>query len=138
MILIYMFFLHFIADFALQSREMGKNKSKKVEFLIKHCLIQGVVFFVGLLPLYGTLAAPFAIINMLIHGAIDWHIWRLYMVSVLYRQFDKKIPWKDRPKLVSKKYPFWEDHYFYLTIGFDQFLHMTTLVGLWYYILGGV
>ena len=137
MMLVYMFFLHFIADFVLQNREMGKKKSKKIEFLTKHCIIQFVVFSIGLIPFYGVQSAQFGLANALIHGVIDWHIWRLYAISVLHRQFDKSVPWKDRPKLMYKRYPFWEDHYFYLTIGFDQFLHLATIVTLWYSVLGG-
>lgn len=133
-----MFFLHFVADFLLQSRKMGKEKSKKVNFLIQHCSIQLAIFFIGLLPIYGLQSIEFAALNAIIHGVIDWHIWRLYMVSVLWRKTDSKVPWKERPKLISKRFPYWEDHYFYLTIGLDQFLHMTTLVGLWYYVFGGV
>ena len=84
MIFIYLFFLHFVADFLLQSRKMVKEKSKKVTFLIQHCSIQLIVFFLGLLPIYGSQAIEFAAQNAAIHGVIDWHIWRLYVASVLW------------------------------------------------------
>lgn len=103
--------LHFLADFVLQSREMGKKKSQEPVWLFSHLAIQCMVFmlFVGW---------KFAIANAAIHGVIDWYIWRFYKLSVAWRF----------PDATVNNFKFWEDHLFFTTIGFDQLLHGLTLV----------
>lgn len=122
-----MFVLHFVADFLLQSREMGRNKSKQIGWLAIHLAIQAVVFSFGLSMVIGIKSATwFAVINTAIHGLIDWNIWRLYVKSVIWRRS------RDGSfKLVDNQYPYWEDPVFYATIGFDQMLHFLTLAVLW-------
>lgn len=108
--MIKLLFLHFLADFILQPREMGKKKSSHLGWLAGHLLIQFLVF----LPFVGW---KLSLINAGIHGLIDNNIWNLYKFSVLKRN-----------KLVIKEsFAYWEDHWFYATIGFDQFLHTATL-----------
>lgn len=127
---------HFVADFLLQSREMGKNKSSNFSVLLDHLLIQFFVLFIGLLFCVNFQDAyPIALLNMVIHGLIDWHIWRGYKVGAHYRMkrgIDKHlyetIEMKEGPEVVWKYY---DDHWFYTTIGFDQLLHSLTLVMLW-------
>lgn len=62
--------VHFIADFLLQSREMGKRKSSESKYLLAHLAIQFACF-----ALFGL---KFAFYNALVHGIIDWNIWRIY------------------------------------------------------------
>jgi hypothetical protein len=104
--------LHFLADFVLQPREMGRRKSEDLKWLTGHLAIQFVCF----LP-FGP---AFAGVNAVVHGLIDWHIWRIYKWSVGRRY----------GYVVAAEYPYWNDHYFYLTIGADQLLHAITLVAL--------
>lgn len=136
MITVYCLFLHLVADFFLQSREMGKKKSSEKYWLYKHLSIQFAVFWVGLLPFTGiAIALYFALTNALIHGVIDWNIWKLYKYSV-YRRLLKKVistgARKDQYEAGvashAKNWQYWEDHWFYTTIGVDQFLHAATLV----------
>lgn len=152
MLLVYLFILHFIADFLLQSREMGQKKSSEPRWLFKHLGIQFGIFFVGLLPmllylmynpelmiiqsykyaLLGTAifkALAFCFWNTVAHGIIDWNIWRLYKLSVKYRlgRWPETNP-KVKRWLDTGVWEYWEDHIFYTTIGFDQMLHMSTLV----------
>jgi uncharacterized protein DUF3307 len=121
-ILIWIFFLHFIADFLLQSREMAKNKSENLNYLMKHLFIQFIVIFIGLLMCSFDPAkcALFSGINAVIHGIIDWNIWRTYKRMVLITH---------KSRLENFKY--WEDPLFYMIIGFDQTLHMSTLLLLY-------
>ncbi len=135
-----LFVLHFIADFILQPREMGKKKSTEWRWLAAHLSIQFVIFlFVGW---------KFALENAIIHGVIDWNVWRLYKlyahmsieksVSVEYCAKlldDHMMTQEERKTLYDSKvigWQYWEDHLFYTTIGFDQLLHMLTL----YYLSG--
>lgn len=119
--LIYLFVLHFIADFILQSREMGKKKSQEFNWLVRHLSIQFGIFLIGLALFNVRYAVEFAGLNALIHGLIDWNIWKFYKVSVYLR--DKTA--------TAETWRYWEDHLFYTTIGLDQLLHGATLIGLY-------
>jgi hypothetical protein len=120
----YAIFLHFIADFLLQSREMGKNKSHDLFYLLMHVMIQWLVMFGGLLFMLNPVAAyQIAAINAFIHGLIDWNIWRYYKRWVKFRFGNPK----------EQEFKYWEDSGFYSTIGFDQMLHMwSILFAIWF------
>lgn len=117
---------HFVSDFLLQSRAMGKNKSSSIKYLFIHIAI----IFVTFIPLSVYLLGPqigltFAVLNALVHMIIDASIWNLYKLSVRFRF---------GPNVIPSEYKYWEDHLFYSTIGLDQLLHVLTIV----YLLGGV
>lgn len=137
--------IHFIADFLMQSREMGKNKSVYVKVLLQHVGIQFVMFAVCFAPFVGIQTALlFSFCNAAIHALIDWNVWRLYKYRVglllikrakeelrnftdgVYSQHMLNLKVAD----LASKWKFWEDHWFFATIGFDQMLHMLTLVAL--------
>lgn len=138
--MIKLFLLHFIADFLLQPRKMGKNKSSNYYWLFGHLCIQ---FFVFLLFTNFKLA----LLNTLIHGIIDKNIWNLYKLIVKYKIkgemkaegfgtktnrpfYNNKEKYDNVFKIKSEYFKFWEDHWFYATIGLDQFLHAITLIYL--------
>ena len=115
--ILWLFFAHFVADFLLQGREMGKNKADNVGWLALHCRI---VFFVTLFASFvafntGKAVILFALANTAVHALIDKTVWNLYR----YRHM-KSI----------RKIDYWEDKWFYTTIGFDQTLHFATIVAL--------
>jgi hypothetical protein len=106
--------IHFVADFVLQTRAMGKGKSESISWLLIHLAIQYGAFFY----FFGH---AFAIANALIHGMIDWNIWKLYKLTVKLRN----------PRMTiyeAQDYRYWDDHLFYTTIGLDQMLHGATLI----------
>jgi hypothetical protein len=130
---------HFIADFVLQSREMGKNKSSNFSVLCQHITIQFYVILFGLAVVPGlSLEQAFlvALFNALVHGLIDWNIWRGYKQCVYFRiKKNNSHPLIIRSALADvddtkNGWMYWEDHYFYLTIGLDQLLHGLTLIAL--------
>jgi uncharacterized membrane protein len=105
--------LHFVADFLLQSREMGKRKSSDYKYLFAHLFIQFIIF----LPFIGV---QLSLLNAAIHGIIDKNIWNLYKLFVVWNyNLDSES---------GKSFKYWEDHWFFTTIGLDQSLHMITLV----------
>lgn len=142
----WMMILHFIADFLFQSREMGQKKSSEFRWLFKHLTIQWLFFAFGLVYFVGPVVAiSFATLNCIAHGVIDWYIWRGYKLfthnrlvkeshQAAYMNGNLNIPYEVRQKekydekLASFKY--WEDHWFYSTIGLDQLLHGLTIVAL--------
>lgn len=149
---------HFVADFLLQSRQMGKQKSEKIKILLEHVAINIGVTAFFLLPFVGLeKAVIFSFLNGLFHGIIDWNVWRFYKASVFKRIKEEAqvLAKKKHLTLVGKSkeqvymdkvgilmearsnFKFWEDHWFYVTIGLDQFLHTITIVILWKVWLGG-
>ena len=124
--LILLFISHFIADFLLQSREMGQKKSQYFKWLVDHLSIQYLVmlFFMLIITDWNWLiSTTFSLLNALIHGIIDWYIWKAYKLHAI------RIIRRDKIKVRDFKY--WEDYLFYTTIGFDQLLHYATIVGLY-------
>ena len=136
--LIWCMILHFIADFLLQSREMGKKKSSEPFWLAFHLWIQFNVFTAGLVFLTDPKTAiMFSLANAAIHGVIDWNIWRLYKLSAHLRIKKKSEQFNRSPEVAAahyemgvKNWKYWEDHWFYATIGLDQLLHAATIIAL--------
>lgn len=131
--MIYILFLHLVADFWFQDRETAKKKSENFMFLAKHIAIVYSVFCVGMLAFIyfkGDLLTTypklfiFCAVNAILHGVIDWNIWKLYKLWTRWRNPD-----------VTHGYAYWEDSNFYLTIGVDQFLHTSILVLLYNFLL---
>lgn len=132
--------LHFIADFLFQSREMGRQKSSHWGYLTLHLMIQYLVF----LPALGF---TWSLVNALVHGLIDKNIWNAYKLYAGYKikqqMKEEGFGIKPQPFYQSKEkfdkvfqinaqyYKYWEDHWFFVTIGFDQMLHMITLAVIW-------
>jgi hypothetical protein len=112
LILIYALFLHWLGDFVFQTDWMAQNKSSNWKALFAHGLTYGAVFQLGCIPLillrvpgswYVTL---FILVNTLSHIGID------ALTSRLNSRLFKAGEW----------------HYFFVSVGFDQFLHLAILV----------
>lgn len=99
-LIIYLLFLHWLADFVLQSDYIAQNKSKNNKALSFHCVVYYLVF------LFGTLNFWFALGLGLIHFPVD------YITS----------------RLNAKLYKAGKNHEFFVSIGFDQFIHMVTIL----------
>lgn len=127
MLLYLLLITHFIADFLMQSREMAEKKSSEPLWLGLHIrtivwTMMGVAYFCG----GGWMSIPFALANGTIHAVIDWMIWRNYKRRVMIRF----------PSFESRRdFQFWKDSEFYSTIGFDQLLHVLTIVALYDWLL---
>lgn len=99
-LIIYLLFVHWIADFVMQSDEMAKEKSSNNIMLAYHCIFYGV-FFAGF-----TLNITYGVVLGLIHFPVD------YITSRINKHLYAK----------------GDIHNFFVSIGFDQFLHFTTII----------
>jgi hypothetical protein len=91
-------FLHWVADFVMQSDKMAKEKSISNWQLTRHCLVYSIPFM-----FFGW---QYALLNAGIHWCVDWHTSRI--TKILYAKGNI--------------------HYFFVVIGFDQYLHFCTLL----------
>ncbi len=98
---------HFVADFVLQSHAMATNKSSSNRWLSKHI----AVYTLGLLAVVAIghamrWALLYALVNGLAHFVTDW----------ISSRITKKLWAKQRV------------HDFFVVIGADQAVHLTTLL----------
>ena len=119
---IFILFAHYIADFVLQTKHMKADKSEKIGILTGHVALYTLVFF-NMFLIYGLtlnglsltvlttqqwfqLAIGVSTVNGILHYIID------YFTSQL-----NKWLWNTK-----------RTNLFFISIGFDQFLHTGLLV----------
>ena len=90
--------LHVLSDFFLQTDKMAVNKSKSIKWLSIHIAVYSSVFLI-----FGW---EYALVNGALHFATD------FVTSRITSYF-----WKKEQR-----------HWFFVTIGVDQAIHMTSLV----------
>lgn len=129
-----LFVCHFIADFLLQSSKMAVEKSQKLLVLFKHIGIHFLVFL-SIMPVLSSMtfsmAFEFAFINSVLHGIVDWNVWRGYKYSI-YKRHQEEIDASLHPFIrleeIKAEWKFYNDHWFWKTIGLDQMLHALSIL----------
>jgi len=91
--------LHFFADFVLQTDKVAINKSSSSVYLLLHCMIYAAPFIL----IFGL---GFSLIAGALHFVVDFGTSRL--TTYLWRKEER--------------------HWFFVTIGFDQAIHLTCLI----------
>ena len=99
------FWLHFFADFFLQSEKMGMNKHKDSKVLAYHCFIYSLPFI--------AFGWKFALLAGLLHFPIDF-------IS---------------SRCTHKLYDMKQYHWFFVVIGLDQAIHMTILFSTYHFLI---
>ena len=113
-IAVYFLFAHFVADFIFQTDWMAINKSSNMMALNIHVTVYAVILLAFTYPLFYAIGLKYAltascryvIMNATAHIITDYFTSRL--TSRLWAQ-DKR-------------------HWFFVVIGFDQFLHAAVLL----------
>lgn len=121
--LVHIFNLHWIGDFLLQTRWMAENKSKDWGALAAHVACLTTVLIVGMFALELHMPAfdpfrlgAFVLSNGVLHFATD---------AITSR-------------ITSRAWSKGNAKHFFDTIGFDQFVHMTTYIGTFTWLYGNI
>ncbi len=103
-------FTHFVGDFAIQTEWQARNKSKRWDALLYHTVTYTLIFFPAIAVMLSfTDALIFCLVTFLTHTIID------YITSRVNAVLAKKAREKD------------DYHNFFVSIGFDQMLHLLQL-----------
>lgn len=104
---IFLCFVHWVGDFVMQNDWMASNKSKNNYALSAHVFTYCAVFLFVLMANgnNGLTIIEFVGINGIIHWAVD------YVTS----------------RINAKLWANNQIHNFFVSVGFDQFIHLTTL-----------
>jgi len=111
-IVLWILFIHWVADFVFQTDWQAKNKSSNSEALLNHTFIYSCIWLPFSIINFGKFGGLFVLITFVIHTIQDYFTSRL----------NTKL-WKEN-----------KVHYFFVSIGFDQFLHFAQLL-LTFYLL---
>lgn len=103
--LIALVWIHFVADFVLQTDKVAINKSKSNLTLLQHVIVYSIPFL--------WFGVTFAVVNCAAHFVTDWISSR---TASYFYQKDQR-------------------HWFFVTIGFDQAVHLTTLIATYHYLV---
>lgn len=117
-------FVHFVADFMLQTDKMAKNKSSSNAWLTYHILAYTAVLLIVFGPLY-------ALINGLAHWATDWCTSRISKKFWMAAEENRKFIEDPRTGITidaHRERQAHNVHWFFVVIGFDQFLHALVLI----------
>jgi hypothetical protein len=115
-IILSILFIHFIADFVLQTDFQAKNKSTSNVQLSLHVLTYTIGLMIGGFLLGNTAlnVVEWCGINMILHWITDYFTSRL-----------NSYLWKKQ-----------QVHWFFVSVGFDQFIHYTCLLLTYNKIIG--
>lgn len=109
-VILWLMFAHWVGDFLLQSDRMARNKSKSNSVLLTHVGVWTVVMTSAVGWLHAK-ADPAWAANVLCWFAIT-HFWIDWVTS----------------RITSRLYAANETHWFFVVVGFDQYLHFLTIV----------
>jgi fatty acid desaturase len=124
--LIFILFIHFVADFLFQSRQMGVKKSRNIYWLFAHVYVYSIITFLGWIYFFNlNIKMSFELISLTVFS----HFLTDYITSKLSSKFYLKS--KKSKSLKESKYFEW---LFWSTIGFDQLIHAITLILTFKYI----
>lgn len=109
-----MLLIHWIGDFVFQTDEQAKGKSTNIIQLLSHTIVYGLTILVGisLLDLFNVFGAQYW-----------WTVWLFSGIQFVTHTMIDFVT----SKINSSLWKQGRTHYFFVSIGFDQFLHLLIL-----------
>jgi len=113
-------FIHWVCDFVLQTDWQAQNKSKRWDALLLHTGIYSTAFYASLTIFTFLMGVSIRIYSLLIFLGVT------FICHTITDYFTSRV----NSKLYANK----QIHYFFVSVGFDQWLHYVQLF-LTYYLL---
>ena len=110
--LIFILFIHWLADFVFQTNKMATNKSKSLKWLSVHVLTYTNITYIGFMIITEQVSLFFIVVFFYIF-ITHW------IVDLVTSKINAKL-W-DNKKV----------HWFFVSIGFDQWIHFVSLILLY-------
>lgn len=117
-VVIYLLFLHWIADFVCQTDEMAQGKSKSWYHLLSHTITYSCIFWLGF-GLIGIIKMVFYHSSLLLSAPILFGL-----ITFVFHTTQDYITSRINSRFFSEK----KTHLFFTSIGFDQLLHFIQLL----------
>ena len=106
-LVLWILFAHWVADFLFQNDRMALGKSENWSDLLDHTVLYSFLMFLAIVPFVGLVVGlTFYTVTLFCHTAQDYFTSRL----------NKKL-WAENKR-----------HWFFVSVGFDQFLHFAQLL----------
>jgi uncharacterized membrane protein YciS (DUF1049 family) len=118
-------FIHWIADFVLQTDWQAQNKSKNNFALLSHTSNYSLVWLLPMCLVFGKMKEG---------ATTEWIIWSTFyfgMITLVAHTITDYFT----SRLNSKLWSAGKVHYFFVSVGFDQVLHYGQLFLTYYYLL---
>lgn len=111
-------FIHWIADFVFQTDKQAQGKSKNWTDLLSHTITYSVIWLTPACILIGVNSR-----NLSTEAYISLSIW-FSIITFFFHTAQDYITSRINSRLWEQK----KVHYFFVSIGFDQFLHYVQLI----------
>lgn len=114
-IIIAISFIHWVADFVFQTDKMAQGKSKNWNDLLRHTWVYSMVWFI-----VGNFLQIFN------EGVFfpKWFVIQFFLITFICHTIQDYFTSRLNSKLWAEK----KVHWFFVSIGFDQFLHFVQLI----------
>jgi hypothetical protein len=133
----WLLFLHWLADYVLQSNDLALRKADDVLALVHHVAIVALTLFVGSLPLAVIELVTWNAVLQFVSVNFTAHLVTDYVTSKVNRWL-WFVDTEPRPRAIASgdygSFPFYarfnteKRHWFFVGLGFDQLLHHVVLL----------
>ena len=118
-------FIHWIADFVLQTDWQAQNKSKSNFALLSHTSNYSLVWLLPMCLVFGKMKEG---------ATTEWIIWSTFYFSMITFVVHTITDYFTS-RLNSKLWSASKVHYFFVSVGFDQVLHYGQLFLTYYFLI---
>lgn len=124
------FCLHFVGDFLLQSRSMGRNKGKSILWLFAHVFVYTTFLFWGWSSFIGFSEYSFYVMFGVYHLIFITH----FLTDLITSKISGYAYIKCTDNNLSKKLKYRWEYMFWSIIGLDQLIHIISLILIYNYL----